>query len=81
MIKIKPAPVVSDEDLFRNQFFSWLNDSHYWEQVTTGMINIYCCKWCNKIQPTEVNNSTLCMKNPEILKVLHGIDNQSTNKL
>jgi hypothetical protein len=62
----KPKYVLSDEQQFEIQVKSWLNDSHYWTEGQNGLI---CCLWCNKIQPIELNNSTLCYLNPEILKI------------
>lgn len=65
-IAIEPEP---EESIFYNQYYGWLNDSHYWIE---NMIkdNIICkCKWCGMIQPNCLSNSKLCEENPEILRI------------
>lgn len=66
MIKKLPQIPISEENEFQNQFYSWLNNSHYWvEQSSTVCV----CKWCNIIMPIELERSVLCKNNPEILKI------------
>jgi len=62
----KPKYVYSEEELFKIQLQTWMNDSHYWTEGQNGLI---CCLWCNKIQPIQLDWSTLCLSNPEILKL------------
>ena len=42
--------------------------------------NVYYCKWCNRISPVNLEHSSLCLKNPEILKLLSKFDNPVNNK-
>ena len=65
----KPKYVLSDEEQFKIQLQTWLNDSHYWAEGQNGVIY---CLWCNKIQPIQLYWSTLCNSNPEILKITMG---------
>jgi hypothetical protein len=68
MIKRLPRPVESEESKFNRQFFQWLNDSHYWIEENGG--KNATCKWCGAIMPQILDHSKLCMKNPEILKII-----------
>ena len=72
MIKRQPRPIISEQNEYENQFYSWLNDSHYWIEHETGN---YSCKWCGTIMLPSLNTSRLCMKNPEILRILSKEDN------
>jgi hypothetical protein len=65
-VRQKPKYVLSDEEQFRFQVKTWLNDSHYWCEGQNGM---NYCLWCNKIEPTQLDSSTLCHLNPEIFKI------------
>lgn len=78
MIKRRPEPIVSEENEYNNQFYSWLHDSHYW--IVEEDFNVYYCKWCNRISPVNLEHSSLCLKNPEILKLLSKFDNPVNNK-
>jgi len=73
MIKRQPRPIISEQNEYEIQFFSWLHDSHYWieNENCDGMI----CKWCGKFALQSLNSSRLCMKNPEILRILSKEDN------
>jgi hypothetical protein len=73
MIKRQPRPIISETKEYENQFFSWLHDSHYWieDEKCDGAI----CKWCGAIALPLLNSSRLCMKNPEILRILSKEDN------
>ena len=66
MIKRLPRPIISEENQFELDFYSWLNDSHYWIEKSNGG---HQCEWCGQIQPQELNHSTLCQQNPEIVKL------------
>jgi hypothetical protein len=68
MIKRLPRPVESEESKFNRQFYDWLNDSHYWIEENDGK-NV-TCKWCGQEMPQILNQSMLCLKNPEILKII-----------
>jgi hypothetical protein len=68
MIKRLPRPVESEENKFNREFYQWLNDSHYWIEENDGK-NV-TCKWCGAVMPLMLNHSTLCKKNPEILKII-----------
>jgi hypothetical protein len=77
MRKNKPQIPITEEQQYEGQYRSWLNDSHYWiEQESHNHI----CKWCGKWEPICSDSSTLCMKNPEILRILSYVDNP-TKKL
>lgn len=80
MIKRLPRPVESDESKFNREFYQWLNDSHYWIEENETDIT---CKWCGKIMPMVLNQSTLCTKNPEIVELINdkgNKDNQYKDK-
>lgn len=64
MIKNLPRPIISEENDFKNQFWSWLHNSHYW--IEGDVVSI--CKWCKMIMPNELSRSILCRDNPEIKK-------------
>jgi len=79
MIKRIPRPVESEESKFNRQYYEWLNDSHYWIEENDGCV--ITCKWCGKHMPQVLNHSTLCMKNPEILKIIEGEENNIDKNL
>ena len=66
MYKQKPIKQLSDEAEFELQFSSWKNDSHYWVEKD----GLTICEWCNRIQPVMLIYSGLCLKNPEILRLI-----------
>jgi hypothetical protein len=70
MIKYLPKPIISEENEFENQIYTWLNDSHYWIQKSDTS---FVCKWCGEIMPMILNHSTLCKKNLELLKLKDNI--------
>lgn len=72
MIKRNTLPIISEENTYNNQFFSWLNDSHYWIQQSEFA---FTCKWCAATMPQSLNDSRLCERNPEILRILSKQDN------
>ena len=67
----KPKYVLSDEEQFKIQVKTWLNDSHYWSEGQNG---VHYCLWCKQIQLTQLDWSTLCKSNPEILKLTTNVD-------
>lgn len=67
MIKRLPRPIESEESKFNREFYQWLNDSHYWIEESETVVE---CKWCGKIMPMMLKDSSLCLKNPEILKII-----------
>ena len=66
MRKDIPQVLISEEDKFKLQFQSWLNDSHYWNYKDYG---VAVCEWCYQVMPLSSEQSSLCIKNPEILKI------------
>ena len=67
MEKRLPIPIESESSVFNNQFKRWLHDSHNWIQKSSV---VYVCKWCGMLMPMALNQSTLCLKNPEIMKII-----------
>lgn len=72
MIKRQPIPIISEEKEYENQFYHWLHDSHYWIEGENGSLT---CKWCGILSLPTLNSSRLCVKNPEILRILSTLDN------
>lgn len=66
MIKNLPQPTISDEDKFKIQSDTWLNDSHYWIQRSS---TVCICEWCGTSMPICSEYSVLCMDNPVIKKL------------
>jgi hypothetical protein len=66
MIKHLPIKPINDEEQLQNQMYSWLNDSHYWIQQNDYS---FICKWCGIYMPCMSIQSTLCVGNPELLKL------------
>lgn len=67
MEKRLPRPIESEKSKFNNQYYKWLHDSHYWIEKSE---TVFVCEWCGAIAPMTLSHSRMCLKNPEIKKII-----------